>query len=475
MDDKTLKCYQVDVSDIPLMEYTNIFVANMAFMKRGLGNAIATFDLVVRDLPPRWNYFIMHGIDRFLAILEAYRFDDDALALLEKMGFLNSPELKNFYKSFSFTGDVRALRDGTLFFPGEPIVRITAPLLEANILTAFLLNSFSYPIRVLTKGARLKEAAKDKMLMLAVTRIPGFEQSIFASKTAFFFDAFPHVAPIFTRKFPEFPPPSKFTVNVNHAVIKSFPSEKEAFQYALKELLPGAASMNVMVDTYHFEHGLSLFIRELSHIGKNDWRRVIVTIDSGDLYKRAVYARKTLDKAKMQDVGIVIASNLDEYSISRYMSKKIPVSLFVAVTEFVNTSDAPKLEIIYKMAELRRTDGTVEQKAKLAKGKESYPGRKQVFRTYDKKGKMVGDIIGLEDENLGEPLLQKFIENGKLVKPLPTLGETKKYLHEELAKLPHAYKDVNKQKIYPVSISKGLRKMLAEVKKKHGGEILAKE
>jgi nicotinate phosphoribosyltransferase len=160
-------------------------------------------------------------------------------------------------------------------------------------------------------------------------------------------------------------------------------------------------------------------------------------------------------------------SNLDEYQIERMLKNKAPVNYFIAGTEIVNVTDNPKLECVYKMAELIHADGSIEYKAKLAKGKESYPGKKQVFRVY-KDEKMVGDIIGLEDEKLGEPLLQKFIERGNLISNTPDLEEIKIHLEKELKALPDEYKNINKSVKYPVSISQRLEALLEDVKKKHG-------
>jgi nicotinate phosphoribosyltransferase len=148
------------------------------------------------------------------------------------------------------------------------------------------------------------------------------------------------------------------------------------------------------------------------------------------------------------------------------IKNKAPVYCFISATALINITDNPKLEAVYKMAELQHTDGIIEQKAKLTKGKESYPGRKQVFRVYE-NGLMKEDIIGLETEKLGEPLLHKIIETGKLTISIPNLDDISEHLNKELISLPERYKDVSQSAPYEVSPSGELLKLLEQVKKIH--------
>ena len=157
----------------------------------------------------------------------------------------------------------------------------------------------------------------------------------------------------------------------------------------------------------------------------------------------------------MQKIGIQAFSNLDEYKVKQLADAGAPIDYYVAATEIVNISDNPRFEAVYKMAELQKADGTVEQKAKLTKGKESYPGRKQVFRVYV-DGMMAEDIIGLDDENIGIPLLHQFIQFGKLAIPVPTLEDSAQHLQKELTTSPVEYKDVSKSAYYPVRPSEKL-------------------
>jgi nicotinate phosphoribosyltransferase len=459
--------FLMDMSDIPLLDYSQIFVNNMTWLDRGIENDIATFDLVVRDLPPNWNFYIFDGLERFVDMLLQFRFDDAALELLKKMNYVDSPKSVAYYKNFKFTGEVSAMKDGTIFFPGQPIVRITAPAVEANMLTAFIMNAFSYPPRILTKSLRVKLASGPTIFYIgSLVRLPGFEQGIYTLRAAYLLDS-QIGTPFVYRKFPELTPPSKITSNINHAFIKSFSTEQEAFRYFLDILVKKANFFYVMVDTYELKKGLASFIEEIKKTPNLDRKKVMITIDSGDLKQQAHYVREQLDKNDLREIRIQVMSSLDEYSIDEMVKSKTPIDCYISSTALINITDCPKLELVYKMAELKHKDGAVEQKAKLTKGKESFPGRKQVFRVY-KNGKILHDIIGLEDEKLGRPLLEKIIENGKLLNPLPGIEETKAYLKSEIQTLPDLYKSISGEPLPSnVKISEKLNNLLEEVKKKH--------
>lgn len=464
MDEK--KYYFPNTKDLSLLEYNHIFVSNLSWIERGIHNDIATFDLVVRELPKNWGYYIFDGTERFVHMIMNHGFDEGSIDILKKMGLIDSAKTEDFYKNFKFSGDVWSMKDGTAFFPGEPIVRITAPLAEANLLTAFMLNAFSYPVRILTKSLRVKIACGETIFYAgSLVRLPGFEQGIYALRAASLLNS-KISSPYFYKKFDQYDPPSKLTANINHAMIKSFPAEREAYRYVLDKLLEKAEFFFVMIDTYELKKGLEIFIEEIKKTKDFDHDKIMITVDSGDIRKQAIYVRKMLDKNGLQDIMIQAMSNLDEYSIDKMVKRKTPVDCFITATALVNVVDNPKLEAVYKMAELQHANGTVEQKAKLTKGKESFPGRKQVFRSY-KNGKMAGDIIGLEEENLGTPLLCKIIENGSLKIEIPGIEETKKHLYDEVELLPDNLKKIKCNSTYKVGVSEKLKNVLAEVKKTH--------
>lgn len=460
--------WEIGEADIPLIEYTNIFVGNSFWINRGVDKDIATFDLVVRELPEHWGFYIFDGLERFTKLLIDYKFDDEAISLMKEMGLINSKKTESFYKNYKFSGDVMALTNGTIFFPGTPIVRITAPLCEANLITAFIMNSFTYTVRALTKITRISLAAKGKRLGVgASVRLPGFEQSILALRASFIITNL-CFSPLLYRKFPGLVPPKKISANINHAVIKSFVSERSAYRYIFDELQEKADLIPVMTDTYDFKKGLDIFIEELQKTEKVDPKKFLITIDSGDLKELSFYARKVLDKNNLKDVGIFVGGNLDEYKIGKHVKDNCPIDFYGLNTEYVNITDNPRFEVVYKMAELKYEDGHVEFKAKLTKGKESYPGRKQVFRKF-KKGKMIEDIVGFEDENLGTALLKLIVKNGKQVLDIKdsNIEGIRKEISEGLNQLAEEYKDTNTPSKYPVKVSERILSTTSDLIKQH--------
>lgn len=178
-----------------------------------------------------------------------------------------------------------------------------------------------------------------------------------------------------------------------------------------------------------------------------------------DLYERSVWAREQLDEAGFQDVKIMVASNLNEWRIRELVDKKAPCDSFMAITELTTSSDAPSLEVVYKMAQIEHK-GVIRQTMKLSPEKKSLPGRKQVYRVME-KGKMKKDIIGLEGENVkGKELLIPVIRNGKLVYKLPKLSEIKDYVAGQIKQLPEKLKKLAVQTPpYQIEISPGLKKL----------------
>ncbi len=462
--------WEINQADTSLIEYTNIFMGNLVWMKRGIDKDIATYDLVVREMPKTWSFYVLDGVERLIHSILDCTFDETSIQIMKSMNLIDSPEVERFYRDFKFTGTVSAMKDGTIFFPGEPIARIVAPVTQANMFTALTLNAFGYPTRLLTKCVRVSVLAKGNSASSvssgSAVRLPGLEHAVYSMRAEKILKH-PIVTPVFYRKFPEYLTDKRHTVvNVNHAVIKSFPTEPEAFEYVLSELGTKGDLFLVMIDTYDIYNGIENFIKAIKSHPQIQRNKFMVTIDSGDIYKLSKYVRKRLDQNGCADVKIQVFSNLDEYKIQKLVKKNAPIDLYIAGTELVNITDNPRFEAVYKMAELRKQNGEVEYKAKLTKGKESYPGRKQVFRVY-KEGKMVKDIIGHEDESLGTPLLFTFIKDGQLVLQPGGIEETRVQLEKELASLPDKYKNVSKGQIYPVSVSEKILGILQGVKKKH--------
>ncbi len=269
--------------------------------------------------------------------------------------------------------------------------------------------------------------------------------------------------PSFARKFNL--PMSKVNTKAYHAFIKSFPSEIEAMRSAASIF----SHIGVMVDTYDFKQGVKNAITVANELKPQGKYISFVVIDSGkninEYISRAKWARKMLDKAGFKNIGISAMGNFNEIKIAQAVKAKAPIDSVVPCTDLITSIDAPKLEAVLKLAEFFRDD-KLYYSVKLTAGKESYPGKKQVFRIYD-KGKIKKDIIGLEKEKLGKPLLQHYIIKGKPVRPLPDLDDMKSYTAKELKTLPPRLKLVEKDVKYPVAISPKLTGLFNELKKKN--------
>jgi nicotinate phosphoribosyltransferase len=453
---------------LALMEYASMYIGNKIWLENGKGNEETTFELTIRDQPKNWGFFLFYGLDRFLAYIKSFRFSEEEIKLLKKMKLIDDAH-EEYYKNFRFSGDVWSIEDGTPFFAGEPILRITGTMLETNLMTALVLNAFSYPVRILTKINRERIAVGKKTFTSGGSvRMPGFEQIIIGQAANILAGSKPGIQPIaYTINEELGEGPFSFSPNITHATIKSFDSEREAFRYTLQKIVPIYPKVNVMIDTYNTRQGIKKFIEEAKKVPQETIKQMMVTVDSGDLVKDTKYVRKELDKHKMNYIGITACSNLDEYRIKALEDKGAPIDYYVGVSEIMNISDAPILEAVYKMSEVRYPDGRIEYKAKLAEGKESYPSRKQIFRVFDKKGVMRKDIIGREEEKLGEPMLKLQMKNGERVTKPEDLFVLKKRIEDNLDKMPKSMKEIYAKHNYPVVLSPKLKRLYIEVAKKH--------
>ena len=258
----------------------------------------------------------------------------------------------------------------------------------------------------------------------------------------------------------------KPAIGFYHALIKSFANEQNAYRY----FLPHTANFGIstsMVDTYNYKTGIENWIKVEKEARKQGKTLGLVSIDSGNVLEISKFLRKRLDDAGLNDVGITAYSNLDELKIANLEKSGAKINVYCPVTEIVTISDRPVLEAVYKLAEIIDKNGKRTYTAKFSEGKVSLPGKKQVFRKTGKNGGLVKDIIGLEDEKLGTPLLTQYIKDGKLIKKIPTLDQVKDYIDRQLSYLSDDLKDIEKQHIYPVSISKKLNNVFEDLKKKH--------
>lgn len=455
--------------DQALFDYEQIFTVSSMWIDLGMENIVGTFDLLVRDMPPHRNFLLFGGLEEIIESIKARKYTKDEVDFLLKAGII-SPQAAKLFRRFQFSGDIWAMPEGTIFFPGEVVVRLTGPLWQINLFTFFLINTISSNVIFFSKLVRCFLAADNKVQVVSCpsARAHSNESSLKYGRLGYFLGAAPSFVPSFARKFNL--PINHINNKAYHAFIKSFASEIEAMRGALSVV----DNIGFMVDTYDYRQGIKNVInvaREFKPLGK---KVESIILDSGkdidDFIHQAHYARQELNRAGFKEIRIVVAGNFEEYRISQIVKKKAPIDGIIIGTETSTSSDAPKIEAVFKLAEFIR-DGNINYCAKLTPGKESYPGRKQVFRDY-KNGKMIGDIVGLADEKLGTPLLQRIMVKGKCVFELPTMDEIKEYTEKQLLTLPDKFKKVDREFNYPVKISAKLKKLFTKAKKQHLSHLL---
>lgn len=449
-------------SELPGFCFEHHFGLGSVFLNENKEKALATFDLLVRESPKR-NFLIAGGLEAIISFLNNLHYDDVIIKYLLRANRI-SQKFAEYLKNFSFSGDVYALPEGTVCFPGEPLLRVTAPIIEAHLITDQLIALANIDTLLLSKLARVRLAAKDIICSIGTVRAHGIDAGWRAARNSTFFKnmGFANITAALRLGFEA----STAAFNANHAFIKSFDSEIEALRAAVRNF-PDAISP--MIDTYNSKQGIANAVKiadELKAMGKC---LESVYIDSGDLLEEAKYARQKLDAAGHKKTKIVVASNLDEYKISKLISAGIPADKFAIVTEVVTSADAPKLEMVYKMAQIE-DNGKIRYTAKFSPGKISLPGKKQVFRIL-KNSVIEKDVIGLENEKLGEPLLVPIFKKGKLVYKIPSTEEHKKYTMNQLSTLPEKLKNIFEDHKPPVEISREVSELLEVVKTQHSVEV----
>jgi nicotinate phosphoribosyltransferase len=399
---------------------TDLYELNMAasYIRRGMTGP-ATFSLFIRNLPPGWRFFVACGLRRCLEFLERLEFTGEDLEYLAREHGYPDDTLQAF-SDLRFTGDVWAIPEGRFMLPEEPLLEVTAPLPEAQLVETFLLNQITYMTAVASKAARCRLAAPEAaMVDFSFRRVHGGEASIgvaWATAVAGFVATSNVEA---ARRLG-----LRATGTMAHSYVEAFASEIEAFR-AFAQDFPDTVIL--LVDTYDTHRGIANAIevgRELEARGK---KLVGIRLDSGDLAALSKEARALLDEAGMEEVRIVASGGLDEHSIAALSAAGAPIDSYGVGTKMGVVEDSPALDSVYKLVEFEG-----RPVAKLSTGKATLPGRKQVWRRSE-----LDDWIGLRDEthSEGEPLLEEVMRGG-----LPTdergLADARRRFEADLEALP---------------------------------------
>jgi nicotinate phosphoribosyltransferase len=417
--------------------------------------ARATFELFVRSLPPKRNFLVAAGLEQALEFLETVRFSpEDITYLRHHPAFARiSGKFFDYLEAFRFSGDVWALPEGTVCFPGEPLLRITAPIAEAQILETALLATVSFQTMIASKAARVAHAAGGRPVVeFGTRRAHGMESGVLAARAAYIGGC---LGTSNVRAGQLFDIPTYGTQA--HSWIMAHDTEEEAFAQFM-DIFPRHSVL--LLDTYDVRAALEKVIA-----ARRKPRGV--RLDSGDVVADSVWARQRLDDAGWGDVEIFISGELDEVRISSLLESGARVDTFGVGTSLSTSSDAPSLSVLYKLVEVER-GGEVREAAKFSAAKVTYPGCKQVYREIDSRGMYAGDVIALQEEGMpSEPLLVPAMRAGKRVGPRLRLVELQKLCQSQLERLPSDLRALDTPvKPYPVRHSARLEALLEEVRKR---------
>jgi len=435
----------VDASDVLL---TDLYELTMLAAYRAAGmHEPASFELFVRRLPRERGFLLACGIEEALDYLEGLRFDDDALAWLRATGRF-SRDFVDGLRGLRFTGDVDAMPDGTVAFEDEPLLRVTAPMPEAQLVETRLMNLVHFETVVASKAARSVLAAPGKVLVdFGVRRAHGLEAGLLAARAAYV-AGFAGTSTVLAGR--RFGVPMYGTMA--HSFIEAFDDELAAFR-AFARVCPENAVF--LVDTYDTEAGA----RNVVRLAREGVPAGGVRIDSGDLAAHARRVRRILDEGGLPRCIVFASGGLDEIAVRALVRAGAPIDGFGIGTQLDTSADAPYLDCAYKLVEYAG-----RPRRKRSEGKATWPGRKQVWRRYDDAGVMAGDVLTLEDDpQHGEPLLQPVMQGGRRVGLPPTLADARTRVARELERLPVALKTLVPGQRYRVDVAPALVELAAAV------------
>jgi nicotinate phosphoribosyltransferase len=417
----------------------------------------ATFDLFIRRLPENRSYFLFAGLEQALQYLQSIKFTEEHLAYLKNQGF--SQDFLDYLRGFRFTGDVCAVPEGTVTFPNEHLIRVTAPIIEAQLVETFLLNTVNLQTMIATKASRVVHAAKGKTVIeFGLRREQGIDAGIKVARSSYIAgcQGTSNVLAGQVYGIPVFG-------TMAHSFIMSYPKEIDAFR-AFAKTFPNKSTL--LIDTYDDISGAEKAAVVAKELEAKGFRLGGVRLDSGDLAQTSKKVRKILDDQGLAYAKIFASGDLDEFKIAELLGNGARIDAFGVGTKMGTSADRPYLDVIYKLCETMTADGSFAPIMKLSKDKITLPGRKQVYRFKNAEGNFEKDVIALANEKVqGEPLLVKVMEKGKLIYNLPSLDEIRATAAENLSKLPEDYKVLTGAPVYPVELSRNLQNLIKTLKR----------
>ena len=431
--------------DYPGPLFTDLYELTMAagYFHHRL-NEPATFSLFTRPHPKR-SYFVAAGLQPVVDALVRFRFTDEEIAWLEQTGRFKQDFLA-YLSKLRFTGDVSAVAEGEVFFPAEPILEVTAPLIEAQILETYLINAMGVASLLATKAARCVHAASGRPVVdFSLRRTQGSHAGMTMARSSYL-TGFSGTSNVLAGKRWGIP----VSGTMAHSFVTAFESEIAAFK-AYADLFPDNAVF--LIDTYDTLQGARNAAAVAARMKREGHALQGVRLDSGDMIALSRDVRGILDAAGLPEVQIFASSGFDEYALERLIAGGARIDAFGVGTRMGVSADVPYLDMVYKM--VRVGDRDVR---KQSEGKATLAGRKQVFRKTDGDGRYAGDVIGTRDDVVpgADPLLQPVMAKGRAVGPLPSLSAIRTRFADNFLRLDERYKRLSDPERYPVVVSERL-------------------
>ncbi|MGQ0429014.1 MAG: nicotinate phosphoribosyltransferase [Gammaproteobacteria bacterium] len=417
-----------------------------AYYERGMTGE-AVFEFFVRRLPATRNFLLTAGLAQLVEYLESLRFGEAELAWLSTIGRFNADFLERLGR-FRFTGDLDALPEGTVCFANEPIARITAPLPEAQFIESRLINLLHFQTVIASKAARLVLAAPDRMLAdFGFRRAHGAEAGVLAARAAYL-AGFEGTATVEAGR--RFGIPVLGTMA--HSFVLAHASEADAFRHFL-ECYPDNTTL--LIDTFDTVAGARKVVELAAVLRASGIRIDAVRIDSGGIGELSRAVRRILDDGGCRDTRIFASGGLDEAAIAALVDSGAPIDGYGVGTTLDASVDEPVFDCAYKLQEFAG-----RPVRKLSPGKETWPGRKQVERHFDRDGRLLRDDVVLESDAIrGQRLLVPVMRRGRRIEPLPALRDCRARAQRELAALPLALRSITRQAQYEVRMAASVREL----------------
>lgn len=421
-----------------------------AYHDRGM-NQTAVFEFFVRKMPEHRNFLVAAGLEQVLDFLETLQFADEELEWLAGSGRFRQ-EFIDSLAGLRFAGDVDAMPEGTPFFPDEPILRVVAPLPQAQLVETRIINLLQFGVMVASKAARVRLAAPGRLMVdFGLRRAHGAEAGLLSARASYVagFDGTSNVQSGMLWGIPLYG-------TMAHSFIQAHESEVQAFEDFARSHPKGTT---LLIDTYDTEAAARKLVPLARRLAGEGVDIGAVRIDSGDLAAHARSVRQILDEGGLHAVKIFASGNLDEYRVRDLVAGGAPIDGFGVGTRMNTSADAPYLDCAYKLQEFAGLP-----RRKRSEGKATWPGRKQVLRRLDGDGRLACDLLTtMDDAPAGEGLLREAMRGGRRLAASPSLQEIRSFAQAELARLPDDLQALSAAQAYPVQVSDSLRALAREV------------